>query len=483
MTDVKLPLPSTIQSFDGLAKREESVVNLFGVPGKEGEVYLVPLPALGSARDAADSSGSAVTGGGRAIFELKGEEYLATARGLYHVTGSGDPNSFALFYVGALSFNNNALAIGKVDVAVSHTHAVLVEYDGKIYSFDGTTIDDITNNSNYVASAEVTYINGRFLFTPVDGSPIIYTNSNSLVIDAVNFFDAETSPDFNTGVVNLKNDIFVLGTRTIEIFRDVGTAAGTFRRIDGATIDHGYVTAKVYYKETFFFIGRERDAGLGIFAIGSGAAVRVSTPPIDAILQTYNIQNLGSSSTRNLIKSVATKITYKGYDLLVFSLEEHTLIFHEGQWTYARSPNSAFWNVRNCLHSRSKQVVMALTRDGQAGIVGDFNHEQDNQVDFPIEREINSYVRHDNESVFTVNNVRLSVSADHNTVLQPIGISVSHNGVDYGPEMLRAPAESDQIHFTGPGGLGRYEGYMGFKIRTEGQYKFACDSATIDMNV
>lgn len=66
-----------------------------------------------------------------------------------------------------------------------------------------------------------------------------------------------------------------------------------------------------------------------------------------------------------------------------------------------------------------------------------------------------------------------------------VGLSVSQDGVHYGPEIYRPLGQfgnyAQRMQWRGPGGLGRYESFMGIRLRTNAPIEFSTDSLYVDV--
>ena len=66
-----------------------------------------------------------------------------------------------------------------------------------------------------------------------------------------------------------------------------------------------------------------------------------------------------------------------------------------------------------------------------------------------------------------------------------VGLSVSQDGVVFGPEIYRPLGHfgnySQRMQWRGPGGLGRYESFMGIRLRTNAPIEFSVDSLWVDV--
>ena len=205
----------------------------------------------------------------RGSFQWNGFLYQVVSNDLIKIT---DINTGA--------FTTNATPIDgsqNIKFAIGFNTAVIVVQGGKIYTLDkADVVTEISGNAFFVACTEVAHINGRFVYIPSDGSVAFFSDiGDAGSIQALSFFDAESLPDENNGVINYRNTLFILGTDSIEPFRDAGTSPNPFLRINGGRIDNGYIAGLIEYNQTFIFLGREKDQDFGIYALASGNALKI----------------------------------------------------------------------------------------------------------------------------------------------------------------------------------------------------------------
>ena len=66
-----------------------------------------------------------------------------------------------------------------------------------------------------------------------------------------------------------------------------------------------------------------------------------------------------------------------------------------------------------------------------------------------------------------------------------VGLSVSQDGIVYGQEIYRPLGQfghySQRLQFRGAGGLGRYESFMGIRIKTNAPIELSPDSLSADI--
>jgi len=455
-------LPRTIRRIDGLAKRTEYCVNLFNA----GENKL-PRPGVNRTHG--------LKGDIRGIFKFKDNLFVISSDELVRIDGNG-----------ITTVVGNIVGSGHVDIAISFTHAVICARDvtGEAYllndSFALTLYSTITN---YVASKEVEFINGRFVFIPLSGDPAFHTNAlDPLTIDALSFFDAEAFTDENKGIIDLNGDLYLLGSETMQPFRNTGQVSPAFRTVNGATVNIGYIGAKTRLNQGFAFIGKEREQGYGIYMMQQGQVQKISTPEIDTILHTYTLEELGGdfSTGSDTYGASGQRFVWQGHDILVFSLPNETLAF-SGGWDYFSSGNNlgniGKWNIKHAFFDDGRYIV--------GDQLGNLGYLDDGKTDFFTANEflIRSFARDPKESVFTASKVQLRVSnGEENTIVY---LSVSRDGTNYGNELPvnLSTLEADQeLVFWPPGGLGRFTGYMGYQIRTAGIAQFSIEGVLIGFN-
>jgi len=186
-------------------------------------------------------------------------------------------------------------------------------------------LSEIQGNSNFVSCADVTHINGRFVYIPFSGDPAFFSDVGLAgTVNALSFFDAEELPDKNNGVFNFRNTLYIMGTDSIESFKDTGASPNPFIRRTGARIDNGFIGAKLEYFQTWLFVGKEKDQDFGVYALAEGIAIKISNERIDLILSTYTPTQLATG--------IPGRIKWRGYDMATFRVVNDSFGFYKGNW-------------------------------------------------------------------------------------------------------------------------------------------------------
>ena len=447
-----IPLPKTIRGAKNLPKQQEYLHNLLNVKGR-----LISRPVVQSVT--ANPNG----GEPRGAFEYLGVYYAVFGQKLYRTT--------ALVEVGDI------LGAGQIAVDGGFNHACIVTgAAGANYTLTPAGALAVIADPDLPACRDVVFIDGRFVFIPLDGGPAIWSAvGNGGDVGPLDFFDAESQPDENRVVMNIRNDVFIGGTDTFERFRNSGPVTAPFVRVQNAVISVGYVGGKVLTKDSALFVGKDKAAGYGIFVFSEGTAQRISDQAIDEMLnRDYTPAQLAAVRSQ--------RFNWGGVDCYTFELADRTLIFQDGQWSYVSrgivGPRqlAAFGFFNATLHDGIWYV------QDEAGGLGKLAAGTEDSFG-ELQREIVTFARDAEEGVFAPAAMQLGVSngqpglaADEATV----GLSVSKNGKLWGVmkyRSLSAEGEYDkQLIWHPAGGFGRFDGFMGICIYTTASVDIAADS-------
>ncbi len=236
----------------------------------------------------------------RALFDVSGILPFADTgkganRGSIEVAGVPFFVGSALVSVSNLGVVTDHGAIGgsqRVSMATNGRLLVIVVPGGKSFVFDtaDSTLVEITD-PNFRASNSGVFVDGFFVFSSRDGSVFFNSALNDpLTYDALDFGTAEANPDIIVALHVNHNELFVCGSQTIEIFRNIGGVGFPFQRIAGALIQKGVHAqhSVVDFDNTFVFIGGDKNEQSAMWRVtGSSSARRFSTSAIDNAIQEF----------------------------------------------------------------------------------------------------------------------------------------------------------------------------------------------------
>lgn len=267
----RIPIPFAIQTNDQSEARSLSAQRLVNwcaekqEEGSKAPVALIPTSGLTLSLDLS------------ALGECRGLTVMSEI--LYGVFGS----SFVSIASPGTSYTVLGTLLstrGPVYMAASATQVVLIDTSyGYGYSVANgfLTITD----PDFEASSSITYQDGYFIFTKAgtDGQWFISDLLNGTSYDALNFATAESSPDKLLWCVSDHRELFLFGSRTVEVWRDTG---GTFpfERVTGGIIERGTLAGRTVVKmdSSIIFVGDDRS----VYRVGDGYnPMRISGHAID----------------------------------------------------------------------------------------------------------------------------------------------------------------------------------------------------------
>ena len=432
-----------------------------------------------------------------------------TARGLIHFQNPINPNAtnewlFAVWgttiYKLGLDGNGNPeyINLGTIDGTERISYAV--GYNGialcggescYFISKDTLTLTDLSAaDADLPDSIDVSRVDGRFVWTPTTGGVLVYSEVNDAGnIDALSFFDAETLPDGNKATVNINNDLFVLGSESIERFRNVGTSAAPFLRVNNSIISVGYVGGLIETKDSFGFLGKDKDGGFAFFVYSSGGVQKISS---DKVTEDLNL----NYSLTDLETCHGQRFNWGGVDCYVFTLSDKDYLFNvETGWSYISSGtdfSSGLWGyssakkinysfaISDGWYLQGEDGIYALTT-GNNDITrgGDTNTDANNFSDDSFIRGFQLSIREPSETVFTPSKV--DVGIEHTTTDSTVNLSVSHDGSTWSTNFPQTTGTSteNKLVFAPMGGLGLYDGYVGIRVSSISNIAFSVENMNI----
>jgi len=445
----QIPLPDGIAGSERLPQTRRSLTNLFN----NGQGALISRPGI---------TGLNTTGKvARGQFVWNNSIYQVVSNSLIKITNTD---------TGAFTTNGTAIS-GNANIvtAIGFNTAVILVPGGAIYTLDKSDVVVlISGNANFVPSDSVTHIDGRFIYIPTSGDPAFFSDVGAAgTVQSSSFFDAEELPDENEVTFNLNNTLYIGGTDSFELFRDTGATPNPFTRINGARISAGYIGGLIEGNGTYFFIGRLKDQGFGIFAIGQGTAPKISNETIDIILTEY--------SEDELKVAIGQRFNWLGYDIIAFTLGSDSFGYFNGQWFFLDTivnGESTIWKGGFINQFQGEYFTASEGNIGKMALVNtDYGVAISKIIDVGFGQEDSDF--------FTCANIGMTISQGFTSGGGTIGIFMSRDNVLYGNGVFRevgAIGEYNQkLEWNEPGGLGMYDGFMGIRIRTTQNVNFAVD--------
>lgn len=195
----------------------------------------------------------------------------------------------------------------RVSMADNGISLVIVVPGGDAFVFNNSdnSLTQITD-PDFQTSDSVTFYRGFFVFTTTDGKQLFVSNLNApLSFDALDFGSAEGDPDRIVTQIVDHDELSIIGSKTTEVFRNVGGADFPLQIIPGAFTEKGAHSkyGVVKFDNTYLFIGGGKNELTGIWRqSSSSSAVKISTDAIDNVIQDFTEDEIASAFTMTFSK-------------------------------------------------------------------------------------------------------------------------------------------------------------------------------------
>lgn len=330
---------------------------------------------------------------------------------------------------------------GRVSMADNGTQLCVMVPGGKGYIFEAGVLTEITD-LDFRANGDpqyVVFIDGFFAFGTDSKKWIVSELNNGLAYNALDFGTAEADPDDIVGLIVFNNQLFVGGSETLEAFQNIGGADFPFQRT-GLFIPKGISSpfTIIEASNSFMFIGAGKNESPAIWKFIGNTVVKVSTTPIDSILQRF--------SSEQIAETFAWSYAQKGAYFVGFTLPTTTLVYDTvtERWHERKSQIVDSFGNAQTVRYRINSVVQAYGRilvgDSQDGRIGDLDPDVYTEYGNPIIRRAATQPFQNNMESFLVPYLELTTEAGvgNDEVPDPsIRMERSKNGKTWTDQLTR----------------------------------------------
>lgn len=240
-----------------------------------------------------------------ALYGTPGLETFATAGvgSVRQAFAATNDRGFVVSYNTLYEVNSDGTTTSRGTLDTSSGDCSMDENGLELAICDGTYLYIFTYATNTFAKVTdpdlpscgtVTFIDGYFVVNK-NNSGTFYISGlyNGSSWSALDFATAESSPDNLLRVKNVVGQLWLLGSETIEIWSNNGGASFPFDRISGAKLEVGIVGAHtaVAVDNSLFWVGKSRFGGATVYRAQGFSPQRISTSPIEKILQAVTTQS------------------------------------------------------------------------------------------------------------------------------------------------------------------------------------------------
>jgi len=351
--------------------------------------------------------------------------------------------------------------------------------NGYIFNQDTAVFAQITD-SDFTANGAPQYlefIDSFFMVTTDTKKFIISAANDGTSWNALDFGVAESDPDVIIAPVNFKNEVYILGSETVEGQDNVGGSDFPFVR-SGLFLDKGLFAPLSLIKSssTFSFIGGGRDEAPAIWQFNGGDLIKISNTGIDLLLQ-----DLDDSE---LTEVVGYSYSQDGSTFLCWDLPNEAICYESPRWHLRRSDvtdgagNVITTGWRATLLQTAYSKLLAYDRED--GRIGEVLTTVFDEYGMQIKREVDTREFTNGQAVFSVPRFEVGIEAgvgDNTTTDPQIRMKKSDNAKIFRVERNRSMGAQGKLNKRAVWKKnGRFRQRAQFKILMSDPVKFAINS-------
>ncbi len=296
---------------------------------------------------------------------------------------------------GAVTNHGTISGTSDVSLASNGINIAIQDPDGDSYFFTPSTATlELNNGSVFLSFGQartITFKDGFYIYTT---DAIFFISSTKTVNDgknfnALDFADAEISPDRIVAGHNNHNQLYILGETTIEVYQTVSTSGLPFQRIPGAMIQKGCAAkfSVVEFDNNFLFLGGDVGEKPAIWRALGSSIQKISTSSVDQLIQ--------KNTEAEIANTRAFTYSENGNYFAVFTVGDNTFVYDS---TTSALSGKSEWHERQTgiTNGNGFQVWRAIhgikafgeihVGDDRSGKVGELDFDTKTEYGDKIER-------------------------------------------------------------------------------------------------
>lgn len=238
--------------------------------GEDAQVVLESAPGLELAHD----FGGTIRG----MRNVDGRLFVVAGSTLYEVDSAGAVT------------NRGTLSGAGGWVSMANGTGQLAMVDGAhldVFNLDANTLAGV-GSAAWRGSNRVEFIDGYFVFVAPDTEQFYISGiDNASALDALDFSSADSQPDNIIAQIVTRRELYLMGSRSTEVWINSGSPDFPFTRYQGTPIDVGVVGPRAVCEaaESIVWVGQTLRGGPYVYTLNGYQTVRISTQAIEQQLQ------------------------------------------------------------------------------------------------------------------------------------------------------------------------------------------------------
>lgn len=179
--------------------------------------------------------------------------------------------------------------LGRVSIALGREHAVIVDgTDGYSFEFATDTFTTITDPDFY-GSNWVAYLAGRFVFGRPGFDQFYWSDiDDPLSYDALDFATAESSPDGLVWGIDFREELWLFGNGSIEVWTPSSSADAAFERNRSVSISVGCAAGHTVtrFDNSLAWLGHDDNGPAVPYMVQGYSPRRIGRHAVEEVIQT-----------------------------------------------------------------------------------------------------------------------------------------------------------------------------------------------------
>lgn len=238
--------------------------------GEDAQVVLESAPGLELAHD----FGATVRG----MRNADGRLFVAAGSTLYEVRADG-----VVIGRGSLSSSSGWVSMANGTGQLAMTSGATAD----VFNLDTNALSAIVS-AGWRGSNRVEFIDGYFVFVAPDTEQFYISGiDNAASLDALDFSSADSQPDNIVAQIVARRELYLMGSRSTEVWINSGGADFPFARYQGTPIDVGVVGPRAVCAaaDSIVWVGQTLRGGPYVYTLNGYQPVRISTQAVEQQLQ------------------------------------------------------------------------------------------------------------------------------------------------------------------------------------------------------
>jgi hypothetical protein len=272
---------------------------------------------------------------------FKNELYIVTKTFIYKIDSSN-----YITTIGGVDFST------RDSVSIADNGIEMVVVGGNGYSYDGLFLTKITDVA-YYPSDTVTFQDGYFIFNRSGTGQFFISRLYDVTFDATMYATAEGSPDNIVGLISIHQQLWIFGTKSIEVWYNSGDSLFPFDRVQGSFSLRGCINYKTIAttNNAVFWVGDDNV----VYVSNGYTPTPISTPAIE-----YRLAIRGTKDFR------AFTYTEEGHYFYVLTIDGLTTLVYDMKtalW-HTRESLASTWGIRNMVADEHGALLGADVSSG-----------------------------------------------------------------------------------------------------------------------